>query len=105
MMNKSECVKTKLSATAFGVGVGVSKAIFMLLLAWAGWIWVVAIPGINGISTIYYGYGPSFVGGLAGLLWGFIDGFIFGAIAASIYNLCLCCCCGKCKKQPEEVSK
>lgn len=87
--------KTKLSAVWFGVAIGVTTGIFMMLFAWAGRLWGYGIPIIHDISSVYLGYAPSLVGGLLGGLWGFVDGFIFGIVTGWIYNLCVSCSCKK----------
>jgi|GEM_PF-1801703 len=89
MGKKSKC----LSPVAFGIGLGVASALFMLIFIWAGWL-----GGEYGKSiiemwaTIYPGLAPTLFGGIVGAVWGFVEGFIFGLVAAFIYNLCLCCC-------------
>lgn len=92
MMNKNECVRIKLSVCALGIAFGIAEAVFMMLFAWAAWLWEYGASLIHQISGVYYGYAPTFIGGLWGGLWGLIDGFIFGIIAALVYNLCLCFC-------------
>lgn len=54
---------------------------------------IIGIPGFDSFVKIlesiygYYGYSISFVGALAGALWGFIEGLIHFGILAFIYNL------------------
>ena len=38
------------------------------------------------IGSFYIGFGPTLGGALIGALWGFAVGFVFFALAASIYN-------------------
>lgn len=89
-------IKSKLSVLAFGVAFGVTDGLLMLLYGWAAWLGHGAAM-IHQVADMYYGYSPSFLGGLIGGLWGFVIGFIFGALIAWIYNLCLCCAHG-CRK-------
>jgi len=42
---------------------------------------------ITFLGRIYIGYNISLTGSLIGLLWGFFDGMIGGAIFAWLYNL------------------
>jgi uncharacterized membrane protein len=41
---------------------------------------------VDVLSSIYIGYKPGFIGGIAGAIWGFIDGGIWGAALAYLYN-------------------
>ncbi|MDR3492438.1 MAG: hypothetical protein P4M12_10430 [Gammaproteobacteria bacterium] len=99
------CTKSKLSACALGLAVGFSDALYMMLFAWVALYSGYGTPMIDSIASVFYGYAPTFVGGLWGGLWGFIDGYIFGIVVGMIYNFCLChchcrSCCGSsaCKK-------
>ncbi|OGT65595.1 MAG: hypothetical protein A3J38_04135 [Gammaproteobacteria bacterium RIFCSPHIGHO2_12_FULL_45_9] len=84
-----------LCAVSLGLAFGVVSAIFMLLLAWAGWLWGYGAVFIDQYSVIYYGYAASFVGGIVGAVWGLIGGFIFGFLSGWFYNLFLGCRCKK----------
>src|SRR3990167_5909931 len=79
MMGKGKCMC--LCAVSLGLAFGVVSAIFMLLLAWAGWLWGYGAVFIDQYSVIYYGYAASFVGGIVGAVWGLIGGFIFGFLS------------------------
>lgn len=89
---ETKCVKSKLSVLALGLAFGIAESLFMMLFAWAGWLWDYGSSLIYQVSTVYYGYAPTFSGGLWGGLWGLMDGFVFGVVAAWVYNLCLSCC-------------
>jgi hypothetical protein len=89
------CVKSKLSACALGFAFGILKGLCLLAFAWAGWLWGYSSPMMEHAASFYYGYGPSFVGGLIGAAWGFVCGFVFGFVFGYIYNFCLCCCSRK----------
>lgn len=104
-MNKCKC--RSLSPLAFGVSLGIVNGIFMMLFAWAGWLYAYGTNVIDLWATVYPGLGASLKGGLVGLAWGFLEGFVLGLLWAWIYNLCMCCCrsccCtkmsdGECKK-------
>ena len=86
---KGECAR--LSVLSLGVALGITKGLYMLLLAWAGWLGGYGMPMIHRISEYHHAYAPDLMGGLIGGLWGFICGFIAGAVIAFIYNACLCC--------------
>jgi hypothetical protein len=75
----------KLNVKAFTVAFGFMWALAMLFLAWVssfGW----GIRDVSVISGIYLGYAPTFLGGIIGFLWGFVDGAIGGFLLSSFYN-------------------
>lgn len=92
MDNPNREVKNKLSAFSLGIAFGITESIFIILFAWISAKWGYGSPIIHELANVYYGYGPSFIGGLIGGVWGFVDGFTFGLVAGLIYNLCLRCC-------------
>jgi len=58
----------------------------VMLVTW--WLLIVGSGGklMSVLSNFYPGYSFSFIGGLIGLPWGFVDGFICGYIFAVLYN-------------------
>jgi len=50
---------------------------------------VLGSPGgtISKIGAFYPGYSFTWVGGLIGFFWGFVEGFICGVIIAWLYNI------------------
>jgi hypothetical protein len=38
------------------------------------------------MASFYIGFKPTFLGGVIGAIWGFIDGAIGGVIIALVYN-------------------
>ena len=75
-----------LGVISFGLAVGVAWAIGVVLLAAMAGLtgWGVALAAV--LQSLYLGYGPSFVGAIAGAAWGFVDGFVFGMLIAWLYN-------------------
>jgi hypothetical protein len=75
----------KCSPNALGIAIGV---------VWAAYIFFCGITAIFGwgnalveaISSLYIGYGPTFLGSVIGAVWGFVDGYIAGVVIAWIYN-------------------
>jgi hypothetical protein len=61
-----------------------------LMLFFVTW-WIILFEGASGDATfvayVYRGYSISALGSLIGLLWGFFDGLIGGAIFGWLYNL------------------
>ena len=76
----------KLHASKFGIAFGIVYAmvffLYGLLAALFGWGGAMA----EMIGSFYVGFGATLGGALIGALWGFGVGFVFFALAASIYN-------------------
>lgn len=76
----------KLNVKAFALACGILWGPGLFLLTW----WIIAFDGITGevtmIGRLYRGYTISPIGSLLGLLYGFVDAFIGGAILAWLYN-------------------
>jgi hypothetical protein len=76
----------KLNVKAFGLTCGLIWGSGLLVLTW----WVILFEGATGETTIlghlYRGFNISPLGSLFGLVWGFFDGLIGGAIFAWLYN-------------------
>jgi hypothetical protein len=77
----------KLNVKAFALTAALVCGLGLFLLTW----WVILFEGASGVKTIiglvYRGYSMSPLGSLIGLVWGFVDGLIGGAIFAWLYNL------------------
>jgi hypothetical protein len=77
---------TTLGVISFGLAFGLTSAIFVFLLgimaAWFDW----GVPIAAALSSLYIGFGPSFVGSIAGAVWAFVDGLAFGVVVAWLYN-------------------
>lgn len=76
----------KLNVKALAVGAGVSWATCMLFVGWGsvfGW----GTKFVESMASVYIGFAPTFLGGVIGAVWGFVDGAIGGAIIAFVYNM------------------
>ena len=77
----------KLNVKAFALTAAIVCGVGLFLLTW----WVILFEGASGAQTViglmYRGYNISPLGSLIGLVWGFVDGLIGGAIFAWLYNL------------------
>ena len=77
----------KLNVKAFALTCGSIWGLAIFLLTW----WIIAFEGSTGeitlIGRLYLGYNISPAGSLIGLVWAFVDGLLFGAIFAWVYNL------------------
>ncbi len=76
----------KLNIRAFALTFAIWWGVGIFLLTW----WIIASGGSTSepffLGRIYFGYTISPVGSLIGLVWGFADALIAGAIFAWLYN-------------------
>jgi hypothetical protein len=76
----------KLNVRALALACGLWWGFGLFFLTW----WIIALDGPTGevtlIGRIYRGYSISPAGSVYGLVWGFFDGLIGGAILAWLYN-------------------
>ena len=77
----------KINIRAFALTCGVIWGLGLFCLTW----WIMLFEGAtrarDGIARIYRGYTISPLGSVIGLVYGFFDALIGGAIFASMYNL------------------
>lgn len=77
----------KINVKAFALTCGIVWGVGLFALTW----WIIAFDGITHqvtlIGQVYRGYNISPLGSLIGLVWGFFDALIGGAITAWLYNL------------------
>ncbi len=78
--------KARLDVIGLGLALGVALGGGMFLLGLAAMLFDWGTPLVEIMSSAYIGYGPGFVGSVAGAAWGFVDGFIGGALIAWLYN-------------------
>ncbi len=75
----------RLDVKGLALGTGTAWGLCVLLAGWAaafGWCdTFVAVMG-----SVYIGYGPTWIGGIVGGAWGFLDGAVGGAVIAFVYN-------------------
>lgn len=77
----------KISVKAFALTCGIIWGLGLFGLTW----WIIAFDGITHEATLigrlYRGYNISPLGSLLGLVWGFFDALVGGAIFAWLYNV------------------
>jgi hypothetical protein len=76
----------KLNVKALGLAGGIVWGFSIFLLTW--WFLLLGHPGnlLGKLGSVYLGYSVTWYGAFVGLIWGFVDGFIGGAILAWLYN-------------------
>ena len=77
----------KLDALKAGLAFGIIWSASMVLIAIMVGVFNWGNKLLEVIASVYLGYGPSLLGGLIGIIWGFADGFIFGFLIVWLYNL------------------
>lgn len=75
-----------LDRRATGLSIGVLNGVMMALLAWIVGAFHLDDEIVKMAAKFYPGYSTSFGGGLIGAVYGFLTGFGFGWLAASLYN-------------------
>ena len=75
-----------LGVISLGLALGVTSAIAVFLLGIMAWLFGWGVEVASALSGLYIGYGPSFVGAIAGAVWAFVDGLILGVMIAWFYN-------------------
>jgi len=76
----------KLRIRAFALTCGILCGLGLFIVTW----WIIVFDGAGGgqiIGRVFRGYSISPVGSVVGLIWGFVDGLIGGAIFAWLYNI------------------
>ncbi|MBD3346584.1 MAG: hypothetical protein GF401_16130 [Chitinivibrionales bacterium] len=77
----------KLNPKACGLSFGLVWGLGIFFLTW----WLIMFRGISRekllIGEVYRGYEISPKGSIIGLLWGFVDGLLGGALYAWAYNI------------------
>jgi hypothetical protein len=76
----------KFNVKAFALTCALLWGLGLFVLTW----WIIAFDGSTGEATfigqIYRGYSISALGSMIGMVWGFFDALIGGAIFAWLYN-------------------
>ncbi len=76
----------KLDIRAFALACGLLWGLALFLVTW----WILAFDGaiteLTFLGRVYRGYSVTPLGSVIGLVWGFADGLIGGAIFAWLYN-------------------
>lgn len=76
----------RLDSRAFALTCGLVWGVGLFLLSW----WIILFDGaseeVTWLGQIYRGYRVTPVGSFVGLAWASVDGLVFGAIFAWVYN-------------------
>jgi hypothetical protein len=76
----------RFNVKAFALTCGIIWGVGLFCLTW----WIMAFTGAGRpttfISLVYRGYAITPLGSVIGLIWGFFDGLVGGAVFAGLYN-------------------
>jgi hypothetical protein len=77
-------MKLNVKALALTAGILWGATVFLATL----WLLIRGYDGtlISRLDHFYFGYSFSYPGAFVGLVWGFVDGTIVGAVFAWLYN-------------------
>ena len=75
-----------LEVISFGLAGGVAAAVVTLVLGLSAMVFGWGVAAVQVLSSPLVGFGPSFVGLAAGVVWAFFDGFIACVLLAWLYN-------------------
>ena len=75
----------KLRVRAFGLATGVVAGLFVFFVTLVS-IWFGRGETIDALIVPFPGFSRSIGGAIVGLIWGFVDCFIGGALLAWLYN-------------------
>lgn len=77
---------TTLGVISLGLAVGAASAVFAFVLGVMATLFGWGQEAAAALSSVFIGYGPGFVGAIAGAVWAFVAGLIFGCLIAAFYN-------------------
>ncbi len=84
-------VSPKALGLTFGTIEGLALFLFALTASSSGY----ALEFVELVGTLFPSYEATTQGAFAGLIWGFVDGLIGGALIAWLYNKFSSCACCK----------
>jgi len=78
----------KLNINAFGLACGILAGVFVAAMTLTNIVWGYPSSWVNLIADIYrWGYHPSsYWAIMIGLIYGFVDGYVFGFLLSWVYN-------------------
>ncbi len=76
----------KLNVTALGLAMGILWGVGVALMALSAAWWGYGTAWVELLGSVYKGVAATGTGVFMGLLWGFADGFVCGALLAWLYN-------------------
>ncbi|MBT3550569.1 MAG: bacteriophage holin [Rhodospirillaceae bacterium] len=78
--------RIRLGVVSFGLALGLTSAILVFLLGISAALLDWGGLAAQVLSSMFVGFGPTFVGAISGAVWAFVDGFVAGMLVAWFYN-------------------
>ena len=78
--------RATLGTISFGLAVGIVGAVATVILGVSAAFLDWGVLVVQVLSSLFVGYGPTFIGVAAGAVWAFFDGFVIGVAVAWVYN-------------------
>ncbi len=78
--------RATLGTISFGLAVGIVGAVATVVLGISAAFLDWGVLVVQVLSSLFVGYGPTFIGVAAGAVWAFFDGFVIGVAVAWVYN-------------------
>ena len=75
-----------LGVISFRLALGLVSAIYVFVLGIVASLFGWGVPVAMSLASLFIGFGPSFVGAIAGAVWAFVNGLIAGVLIAWFYN-------------------
>ena len=75
-----------LGTISFGLAVGIVGAVATVILGISAAFLDWGVLVVQVLSSLFVGYGPTFIGVAAGAVWAFFNGFVIGVAVAWVYN-------------------
>jgi hypothetical protein len=97
MEGQTQC-GSRLCVGALGTSLGVLAALMVLIIGLLAHFVHYGQAWVTLASSLYLGFAATPKGIAIGVVWGFVDGFVCGAIIAYVYNCVAKCCKCKCCK-------
>jgi hypothetical protein len=90
--------KSTLCACSFGMAMGIVWAVSIFFVGLTAMWWGYGADFVGAMGKLYIGYKSTVLGSFIGLVYGFVDFFVFGFLIAWVYNACSTgrCCMKKC---------
>ena len=85
--SKKEVSSTRLNIISFGIAFGIVTGLFFFGIGLLAAFFGIGNGIVEQMSTLYLEYDVTLLGSFIGGLWGLVDGFIGGVIIAYVYNL------------------
>ena len=82
-------MRTRLDVLSLALAFGITMAALMFLFGIAAWLTGLWVAAVEMVATVYIGFAPTPLGSVIGGAWTLLEGLIFGAIVAWLYNVIL----------------